>query len=81
MTVRGKGSTQNVFAQSLLFPPPEKKICYLCAKRKGEQVKFVAPPKEKLLLFSIVQFLTMTSQIESIRSTQYTPLFGKGIKE
>ena len=42
MTVRGKGSTQNVFAPNLL---------------------------------------TMTSQVESTRSTQNTPLYGKGLKE
>ena len=29
-----------------------------CAKRKREQVKFVGPPKEILLSFSCVQFLT-----------------------
>ena len=35
-----------------------------------------------ILSFSIVWFcLTMTSQIESFRSTQYTPLYKKGIKE
>ena len=41
-------------------------------------MKFAAPPKEMLLLFSII---TIPSQIESIRSTQYIPLYGKGIKE
>ena len=32
--------------------------CFLCAKRKRGVVKFVAPPKEMLLSFSFVQFLT-----------------------
>ena len=33
-------------------------IRLLCAKRKRERVKFVAPPKEMLHLFYCVQFLT-----------------------
>ena len=33
-------------------------LSFLNAKRKGEQVKFVAPPKEMHLSFSIVLFLT-----------------------
>ena len=38
-----------------VIPPPQ--IC-LCSKRKGERVKFVAAPKEMLLLFSILWFLS-----------------------
>ena len=45
VTDRVKESTQNVFAQ----------ICYFCAKRAK---KIVAPPKQMLLSFSIVRFLT-----------------------
>ena len=33
-------------------------IRLMCAKRKRERVKFVAPPKEILHLFSCVRFLT-----------------------
>ena len=33
-------------------------IMLLCAKRKRERVKFVAPPKEMLLSFSCVRQLT-----------------------
>ena len=47
--------------------------CYFCAKRAS---KIVVPPNIMLLSFSIVGFLlTMTSQIESIRLTQYTSLY------
>ena len=41
-------------------------ISLLCAKKKREQVKFVAPPKDMLHLFSFVRFwLNMTSGNES----------------
>ena len=64
MWLTGKGSTQNVFAHRF----------YFCAKRAS---KIVVPPKEMLLSFSIVWFLTITSQIESSKATQYTPLYEK----
>ena len=48
MTVCGKGSTQNVVAPNYVTVHKEER----------EQVKFVAPPKEILLSFLCVQFLT-----------------------
>ena len=60
----------NVHGLTDATPPPPT---LFCAKRAS---KIIVPPKEMLLLFSNVLFLTtMMSEIESTRSTQYTPLY------
>ena len=48
---------------------------YLCAKRKGERVKFVAPPKEMLHSFSFVQFLTNYDDTNRKKKTELVSSF------
>ena len=74
MNVCGKGLTQNIFAPKLLFPP---KKFVSCAQRGKESEWNLLPYPKKCYFHSPLNsfWLTMTSQIESFRGAQYTPLY------